>query len=181
MEGGDSFNATVNLPAEDDSVPHSELPVAPSDSMDVYVPLKIKLSLIEQMMMVEKNVSECSKCIEKELDIEKGKFEIPRINKETVGNLKNGEEQTINYETEGKCMQLLMNQSFILPKFSTRDKTAVEKGLEVPKMRKFKRTGSFNSRKVALLFSVLSCFGTIILIYLTLRVKQIADASIHSE
>ncbi|KFK32826.1 hypothetical protein AALP_AA6G292400 [Arabis alpina] len=38
--------------------------------------------------------------------------------------------------------------------------------------RKYKRAASFDSRKIVILFSILSSVGTMILIYLTLRVKQ---------
>ncbi|GJS48563.1 hypothetical protein Tco_0598684 [Tanacetum coccineum] len=153
--GCDTFSA-VTLPDEDNTVPDSELPVALANSMDVYVPLKIQSSLDAQMMMVE-NAAAYSECTEKDADIEKGKSQTPSTNEETLGDLKNEEEQMfdlltalqkslqkqISFEMGGKCMQL--------PKFSTR----AEKVLEAPRMRKYKRTASFNSRKVALLFSVL--------------------------
>ncbi|KAI3757269.1 hypothetical protein L6452_04803 [Arctium lappa] len=195
QDGCDSYSVDA-LPDDGNTIPHCGLPVALSDSLEGYVALKSQLSLDDQQMnsqtyidvMVE-NPSAYSGCIEKDVDIEKGKSETPRINEETVGNLKNDEGQMkslqkqISFEMGGKYMQLLMNHSLILPKFSTRDKTAAEKiVVEAPRLRKYKRTASFNSRKVVLLFSALSSLGTIILIYLTLRVKQISDASsIHSE
>lgn len=191
QEGCDSYGV-VALPDDGNTIPHCELPVALSDSLEGYVALKSQLSLDDQLMnsqtyinvMVE-NPSAYSGCIEKDVDIEKGKSETHRINEETVndeGQMKSLQKQ-ISFEMGGKYMQLLMNHSLILPKFSTRDKTAAVKVLlEAPRLRKYKRTASFNSRKVVLLFSVLSSLGTIILIYLTLRVKQISDASsIHSE
>nr|XP_043616967.1 uncharacterized protein LOC122588821 isoform X2 [Erigeron canadensis] len=184
-DGCDSYSV-VALPDEGSTVSQSEMLVALSSSMDVYAPLKNELPLDEQMMTVE-NAAAFSECPEKDVDIEKGRAETPSTFEETAGNLKTEEEpmkllpKQISFEIEGKYMQLLMNQSLILPKFSTRDKTAAEKGPEAPRMRKYKRVTSFNSRKVAFLFSVLSSFGTIILIYLTLRVKQIADASLRSE
>ncbi|KAL7584376.1 uncharacterized protein LOC111903851 isoform X1 [Lactuca sativa] len=134
-------------------------------SMEDYMLIKshLSLDLDDQLMnsqtfvmkMVENVEDPYSVCIEKDVDIEKGKSETPGINQETVGDLKNEEGQ-----------MLLMNHNLILPKFSIR---------EAPRMRKYKRSSSFNSRKVLLLFSVLSSLGTIILIYLTLRVKQIGD------
>ncbi|KAI3783602.1 hypothetical protein L1987_42686 [Smallanthus sonchifolius] len=184
QQGCDSFSS-VNLANEGNTVPHCELPVALSDSMEVYVPLESQLPMDDQMnsqiyikKMVE-SAADYSKCSEKYVDIEKGKSGSPGIKEETVGNLKNEEVQMkqISFEMGGKYMQFLMNHNLILPKFSTRG----EKAVEAPRMRKYKRTASFNSRKVALMFSVLSSLGTIILIYLTLRVKQMADASIHSE
>ncbi|KAI4325942.1 hypothetical protein MLD38_031302 [Melastoma candidum] len=43
------------------------------------------------------------------------------------------------------------------------------------KWRKCKRAASFDSRKIVIVFSVLSSLGTLILIYLTLRVKLSGD------
>ncbi|CAK8567300.1 unnamed protein product [Lathyrus sativus] len=58
-----------------------------------------------------------------------------------------------------------------------RDKPVTEKLHDLPsnKWRRYKRSTSFDSRKVALLFSILSSLGTLVLIYLTLRVRQKAD------
>ncbi|VVB03843.1 unnamed protein product [Arabis nemorensis] len=47
--------------------------------------------------------------------------------------------------------------------------------------RKYKRAASFDSRKIVILFSILSSVGTLILIYLTLRVKQNGDDNKISE
>ncbi|XP_004502421.1 uncharacterized protein [Cicer arietinum] len=70
-----------------------------------------------------------------------------------------------------KLMQSLVNLS------NPRDKPVTEKLHDLPsnKWRRYKRSTSFDSRKVALLFSVLSSLGTLVLIYLTLRVRQRAD------
>ncbi|GJV03949.1 hypothetical protein Tco_1337518 [Tanacetum coccineum] len=137
--------------------------------MDVYVPLKIKLAFDYQMMMV-RNAIEYFECIEKDVDIEKGDSETLRY-ASFFCKLK----KQISFEMGGKCMQLLNNRS--LTKFSTRGKTAAGKALEALKMRNYnyKHIGSFNPRKVALLFSALSSLGAIVLICLTLRVKQIGD------
>ncbi|GJX49948.1 hypothetical protein Tco_0276793 [Tanacetum coccineum] len=146
--------------------------------MDACVPLKIQLSLYDQMMMVKKAYAYFT-CKEKEVDIEKGKLETHRFNNETVRNLSNEEEHRkhISFEMGGKCMQLLMDHRLILPQFSPRDNSEAKIVLEPPRMRKHKHT-SFGPRKVALLFSLVSCLGTTILIYLTLEAKQIGDASI---
>ena len=46
--------------------------------MDVnYAPLKIKVSLDDQMLMV-RNATDYSECIEEYVDIEKGKSETPK-------------------------------------------------------------------------------------------------------
>ncbi|KAK7379474.1 hypothetical protein VNO80_04935 [Phaseolus coccineus] len=71
----------------------------------------------------------------------------------------------------GKLMHSLVNVS------NPRDKPISEKLHDLPsnRWRRYKRAASFDSRKVALLFSILSSFGTLVLIYLTLRVRQRAD------
>ncbi|KAL8253450.1 hypothetical protein R6Q59_037143 [Mikania micrantha] len=186
QEGSDSFSY-VDLPDKGNTEPHCELPVY-LNSTEVFVPLESQLSMTDQTnnqaytKMVEM-AYDCSKCSEEYVDIERGKSETLGFNEETVGNLKIEEGQMkslqkeISFELGGKYMQFLMNHSLILPKFSAQG----EKVIEAPKMRKYKRTTSFNSRKVALVFSLLSSLGTIILIYLTLKVKQMSDASTHSE
>ncbi|KAJ7956817.1 Adenine deaminase [Quillaja saponaria] len=75
----------------------------------------------------------------------------------------------------GKPMQLLMN--FI----TSRDKSVIERIHDIPnnRWRRYKRTASFDSRKIALLFSILSSLGTLVLIYLTLRVRQKGDGFVH--
>ncbi|AES72197.1 hypothetical protein MtrunA17_Chr3g0123961 [Medicago truncatula] len=75
-----------------------------------------------------------------------------------------------------KLMQSLVNLG------SPRDKPVTEKLHDLPsnKWRRYKRSTSFDSRKVALLFSILSSLGTLVLIYLTLRVRQKADVFVLS-
>ncbi|XP_073157242.1 uncharacterized protein [Henckelia pumila] len=118
-------------------------------------------------------------------DIEKGTTEIPNSNKDTAGNLKSDDPLARILPTEiclqigGKFMQFLVNHGPELPKFTSRDKFLTERvhDMSSNRARKYKRSASFNSRRVLLLFSVLSSMGTIILIYLTLRVRQIGDRS----
>ncbi|KAL8231852.1 hypothetical protein R6Q57_001630 [Mikania cordata] len=154
---------------------------------EVVIPLKSQLPVDGRLsnqcyinMMVENAVADS-------VDIEKGKSDTRSNNEETLGNLKNEQVLTksllkqISFDMGGKYMQLLMNHSLMLSKFSARDKIAGEKVVEAPRSRKYKRAASFNSKKVVLLFSVLSSLGTIILIYLTLRVRHMGDASIHSD
>ncbi|KAI3669306.1 hypothetical protein L6452_40537 [Arctium lappa] len=188
-EGCDAYSVVV---LSDDGNPglECELPTTLSTPAEVRVPLKSQLSLDARLsnqsyinMMVENAIAYSTCTID--VDIEKGKSET-RSKEETLGNLKNEEvltkslQKQISFDMGGKYMQLLMNHSLMLSKFSTKDKTAAEKVLDAPRSRKYKRAASMNSRKVVLLFSVLSSLGTIILIYLTLRVRQIGDASIHS-
>ncbi|XAR62286.1 hypothetical protein NMG60_11016993 [Bertholletia excelsa] len=70
-----------------------------------------------------------------------------------------------------KFMKLLVNGSFVLPKFTSTDKSACERVHDTPnnRIRKYKCTTSFNSRRVVPFFSVLSSMGTMVLIYMTLR------------
>ncbi|XP_057495193.1 uncharacterized protein LOC130780273 isoform X1 [Actinidia eriantha] len=123
-----------------------------------------------------------------DMDIEKGNSGAPKTNDEAVEKLKiecpltKALQRQISLQIGEKFLQLLMNDSFVLPKYTSRDKPMTEKVHETPnnRARKYKRSASFNSRKVVLLFSVLSSMGTMILIYLTLRVRQIGGiGSIH--
>ncbi|KAL8475101.1 hypothetical protein ACS0TY_031507 [Phlomoides rotata] len=115
-----------------------------------------------------------------DVDIEKGKGEILKFSDDCVANLKSDDslarvlQREICLQVGGKFMQLLMKHGTELPKFASR-----ERAYDTPanRSRKFKRSSSFNSRRVLLMFSVLSSMGTIILIYLTLRVRQISDGS----
>ncbi|KAI3776598.1 hypothetical protein L1987_46384 [Smallanthus sonchifolius] len=162
-----------------------ELPMALSSPSpaDVCIPLKSQLSLDARLsnqsyinMMVENTVA-YSTCIVDD-DIEKGGKSESQCNEQV---LTKSLQKQISFNMGGKYMQLLMNHSLMLSKFSARDRIATEKILDAPKSRKYKRAASFNSRKVVLLFSVLSSLGTMILIYLTLRVRQMGDASVHSD
>ncbi|KAF5790697.1 hypothetical protein HanXRQr2_Chr09g0386241 [Helianthus annuus] len=173
-EGCDDYSVVV-LSDECDSGLHYELPIDFSSpaATEVVIPLKSQLSLDGRLsnqsyinMMVENAVAYS-------VDVETN-------NEETLGNLKNEQQlltkslqKQISFDMGGKYMQMLMNHSLMLSKFSTRDKIVGEKVVDAPRSRKHKRVGSgFNSRKIVLLFSVLSSLGTIILIYLTLRVRQ---------
>ncbi|KAL7606476.1 hypothetical protein Lser_V15G19375 [Lactuca serriola] len=193
-EGCDSFSVVVLSDEGGNTGVECEVPKdLLSPVAEVRIPLKSQLSLDARLsnqsyinMMVENAVAYSTCTVD--VDIEKGKSET-QSNEETLvlANLKNEEvltkslQKQISFDMGGKYMQLLMNHSLMLSKFSTRDKGATEKLLDAPRSRKYKRAASFNSRKVVLLFSVLSSLGTMILIYLTLRVRQFGDASIHSE
>ncbi|XP_055834103.1 uncharacterized protein LOC129902739 isoform X2 [Solanum dulcamara] len=117
------------------------------------------------------------------IDIDKGKIEAPKSTEEMSGNVKTDDCISSMFQREisslmgGKFMQLLMNNNIELPKFACKDKCLTEKVYDIPsnRLRKYKRSASFNSRRVVLLFSFLSCMGTIILIYLTLRVRMSGD------
>ncbi|KAH6808157.1 hypothetical protein C2S51_029265 [Perilla frutescens var. frutescens] len=115
-----------------------------------------------------------------DVDIEKGKAENLKSNDKAVANLMSDDslpkalQRDICLHIGGKFMQLLMNHGIELPKFTSRERVY---DTASSRSRKYKRSHSFNSRRVVLLFSVLSSLGTIILIYLTLRVRLISDGS----
>ncbi|KAH1152747.1 hypothetical protein GLYMA_18G016900v4 [Glycine max] len=122
-----------------------------------------------------KNEGVYSQCI---IDIPSvnGNSVSPESYEEAVEGFKTGNSPTSVLWREssfkaGKLMQSLVNVS------NPRDKPVSEKLHDLPsnRWRKYKRAASFDSRKVALLFSILSSFGTLVLIYLTLRVRQRAD------
>ncbi|KAM0038936.1 hypothetical protein Hdeb2414_s0012g00376311 [Helianthus debilis subsp. tardiflorus] len=148
------------------------------------IPLKSQLSLDARLsnqsyidMMVE-NADAYSTCTIDD-DAEKGGKLETQCNEQV---LTKSLQKQISFDMGGRYMQLLMNHSLMLSKYSTRDRIATEKILDAPKSRKYKRAASFSSRKVVFLFSVLSSLGTVILIYLTLRIRQMGDAaSVHSD
>ncbi|PIN11873.1 hypothetical protein CDL12_15511 [Handroanthus impetiginosus] len=99
-----------------------------------------------------------------DVDIEKGKAESPKVNEESVANLKSDDSIARAFQREiclqigGKLMQLLMNHGTELPKFTSRGNKLVADRVHdtlTNRARKYKRSHSFNSRRVVLLFSVL--------------------------
>ncbi|CAK9322093.1 unnamed protein product [Citrullus colocynthis] len=73
-----------------------------------------------------------------------------------------------------KLVQYFLDHGLMLLKFSSKEKLGTERTHDTPnnRWRKYKRAASFDSRKIVILFSVLSSLGTLTLIYLTLRVRQ---------
>ncbi|PIN26770.1 hypothetical protein CDL12_00489 [Handroanthus impetiginosus] len=116
-----------------------------------------------------------------DVDIEEGKAGNPKSTEESICYAKSDDSaREICLQMGGKFMQFLMNHSPELPRVTSKDKFLAERvSYDGPtnRSRKYKRSASFNSRKVVLLFSFMSSMGTIILIYLTLRVRQISDWS----
>uniref|UniRef100_A0A803PE57 Uncharacterized protein n=1 Tax=Cannabis sativa TaxID=3483 RepID=A0A803PE57_CANSA len=119
-----------------------------------------------------------------DIDVEKMSLKVPESNEKAVESLKS--ESVLLYlqrvlwrqasvTVGAKLIQLLMNYG------TSRDKTGVERVHETPnnQWRRYKRAASFDSRKVVLLFSILSILGTLILIFLTLKVRQSADSIVH--
>ncbi|KAL5705255.1 hypothetical protein ACHQM5_023584 [Ranunculus cassubicifolius] len=129
------------------------------------------------------NVDRYSPC-DLNIDIKKESVEIPIVDGRVTGSLLRSDSslsrtprRKISLEIGEKIMQLLVNNDIMLPKCSSGDKLATDRTPDTPnsRWRRYKRAASFDSRKVVLLFSILSSFGSLVLIYLTLRVKQIDD------
>ncbi|CAH8382193.1 unnamed protein product [Eruca vesicaria subsp. sativa] len=83
------------------------------------------------------------------------------VDKEVVASLK----------SESVHMQKVLQRQASL----STDKAISERCHDAPtnRWRRYKRAASFDSRKIVILFSILSSLGTLILIYLTLRVRLI--------
>ncbi|XP_048427096.1 uncharacterized protein LOC103934500 isoform X3 [Pyrus x bretschneideri] len=110
-----------------------------------------------------------------EIDLEKGYIQAPELKEEAVESLKREGLLAASLKVGGKLLQLLFNHG------TSRDNAVTERIHEAPNNRwkRCKRTTSFDSRKVVIFFSILSSLGTMILIYLTLRVRQNADGFFH--
>uniref|UniRef100_A0A5B7A8W0 Uncharacterized protein n=1 Tax=Davidia involucrata TaxID=16924 RepID=A0A5B7A8W0_DAVIN len=190
-EGQDAYSILV-LPDEGTTNPQCESQLALLSLLEVPNPFKSQACMDAQLNCQNyinlglENADAYSPCIV-DIDTEKVNSEIPETNDETVEKLKTESPLTralqkqINLQMGEKFMQLLMNHSLMLPKITSKDKSATERVHDTPnnRSRKYKRSASFNSRKVVLLFSVLSSMGTMVLIYLTLRVRQIGDGFVH--
>ncbi|XP_058086266.1 uncharacterized protein LOC131233524 isoform X2 [Magnolia sinica] len=122
------------------------------------------------------------------VEIQDGCLQTPKINDETVGSPMRSEAPLNSalsikgsLQLGGKMMQFLMDHSATLLRCTSRDKCNNEKGYDTSnnKWRRYKRSASFNSRRIVLFSSILSSMGTMVLIYLTLRVKQISDGLVH--
>ncbi|KAE9587770.1 hypothetical protein Lalb_Chr23g0277481 [Lupinus albus] len=110
-----------------------------------------------------------------------GNSNSPESYEEGVESFKSGNSPTSvlwresSLKVGGKLMQSLVSLN------SSKDKPVTEKVHDIPinRWRRYKRSASFDSRKVALMFSVLSSLGTLVLIYLTIRVRQRAEGFVH--
>lgn len=191
QEEQDSYKIAVMLD-QSTTIPPCETKISLLNGLEVTQPLERSLSLNAVFSGQNKvkgnmgNVDVNFPCIAA-ADLEKGRSEKPKTKTETVGNgtIENPSTKTmqrqISIQMGEKIMQMLMDKNLVLPKFDFRDKTVPERVHDMPnnRLRKYKRSASFNSRKVVLLFSVLSSLGTMILIFLTLRVRQLANGSLH--
>ncbi|XP_010267905.1 PREDICTED: uncharacterized protein LOC104605010 isoform X2 [Nelumbo nucifera] len=123
-----------------------------------------------------------------DIDIEKDNLEITKTEDNFVGcSVKSKNvltrlfERKIGIAIGGKIIQLLMNNNLMSLRFTSKDKPTTERTQDTSnnRWRRYKRAASFDSRKLVLLFSILSSMGTMMLIYLTLRVKQVNDGIVH--
>ncbi|KAA8546814.1 hypothetical protein F0562_003262 [Nyssa sinensis] len=190
-EGQDAYRISM-LPGEGTTNPQCESQLALLSPFEVPNPFKSQMCLDAQLNCQNyidlglENADAHTKCIVN-IDIEMGNSEKPETNDETVEKLKTEDplirvlQRQISLQMGEKFMQLLMDHSLMLPKFTSKDKSTTERVHDTPnnRSRKYKRSASFNSRKIVLLFSVLSSMGTMVLIYLTLRVRQIGDGLAH--
>ncbi|CAH8344849.1 unnamed protein product [Eruca vesicaria subsp. sativa] len=82
-----------------------------------------------------------------------------------------------NVKSESVHMQKVLQRQASM----TTDKAISERCHDAPtnRWRRYKRAASFDSRKIVILFSILSSVGTLILIYLTLRVRLNGDNSFN--
>ncbi|KAL5820221.1 hypothetical protein ACOSQ3_022103 [Xanthoceras sorbifolium] len=99
------------------------------------------------------------------------------VDKEIPETLKTNDEVVGSIKSEGMHMQKVLQRQASL----NIDKSLTERIHDAPinRWRRYRRAASFDSRKVVILFSVLSSLGTLVLIYLTLRVRQNGDSFSH--
>ncbi|KAG2319076.1 hypothetical protein Bca4012_054663 [Brassica carinata] len=94
------------------------------------------------------------------------------INVDTGNGAEAEEEVVASLKSENHMQKVLQRQTS-----SSTDKAISERCHDAPtnRWRRYKRAASFDSRKIVILFSILSSVGTLILIYLTLRVRLNGD------
>ncbi|XP_050208337.1 uncharacterized protein LOC126657659 [Mercurialis annua] len=159
-----------------------ELPVSPKKQMCLDPQLKCQNFIGLQM----ESPDAYSPCIV-DIDIEMENCEKVKAVDETIGSTKTEGlltgvlQRQASIKTRGRLMQLLTDHSSTLMNLISKQKSFNERVHDVPnnRWRKYKRAASFDSRKVVLFFSILSSLGTLILIYLTLRVRQTADGYVN--
>ncbi|RZC64537.1 hypothetical protein C5167_008228 [Papaver somniferum] len=182
--GQNVYNFSV---VPDDGITVSKCPTEQAFMNYLQVPQQSPMCLVAEWDCKTCSILEYSDC-SLEVDIDNETTETPKTYDGTVGESTESEgasERVSRWmnglEIGGKITQALMNHFSMQLKCSSKDKSNQERGPDTPKNRcgRYKRSASFNSRRVAFLFSTLSSIGTIVLIYLTLRVKLINDALIH--
>ncbi|KAE8671518.1 hypothetical protein F3Y22_tig00111947pilonHSYRG00193 [Hibiscus syriacus] len=141
-----------------------EVPFSSKNQMCLDVPLSCQ-SCIDLKVDGEDGYSSCIL----DINIEEDSPETLKTKDETVGNLKS--EGVVTH-----LQKVLQRQGSLIA-----EKSSTERVHDAPtnRWRRYKRAASFDSRKIVLLFSILSSLGSLILIYLTLRVRQSIDGFNH--
>ncbi|XP_023633769.1 uncharacterized protein LOC17880208 isoform X2 [Capsella rubella] len=152
---------------------HSAIDVFPLLVKEAAFPLKEDCSIDSSLLNCQKTQNRINvllggtdsyqSCVV-DINVEKGNGgETVTSHDEVVGSVK----------SESVHMQKVLQRQASL----STDKTISERCHDAPtnRWRRYKRAASFDSRKIVILFSILSSVGTLILIYLTLRVKQNGD------
>ncbi|XP_031285600.1 uncharacterized protein LOC116144273 isoform X1 [Pistacia vera] len=158
------------LPEEDVTSPECTSQLAFLSFVEVPFPSKNQMCLDDQLdfqnciNLPMKSTDAYQSCIV-DINIDKENLEPLKSNDEIVGSIKS--EGTINHMQKVLQRQASLNI----------DKSPTERIHDAPinRWRRYRRAASFDSRKVVLLFSILSSLGTLILIYLTLRVRLNSD------
>ncbi|KAK9670446.1 hypothetical protein RND81_13G202600 [Saponaria officinalis] len=116
------------------------------------------------------------------VDMEPCRTDVSETNQNTCDNIKTDISSTKplrrqnSIQIRGESIQPLVNHILMLLKFDAKEKTGLERaydGANSNRWRKCKRLSLFDSRQIVIAFSVLSSMGTLLLIYLTLRVTQV--------
>ncbi|KAL9459070.1 hypothetical protein AB3S75_002454 [Citrus x aurantiifolia] len=160
------------LPDEGNTSPNCTSQLTFLSFLEVPFPSKSRTSLDTQL--------DCHKCIDlqmKSADTYSSCIVDINIEKENLETLKSNDETFGSIKSDGVHMQKVLQRQASL----NIDKSPTERTHDAPtnRWRRYRRAASFDSRKVVLLFSILSSLGTLILIYLTLRVRQNGDGFNH--
>ncbi|PKI66225.1 uncharacterized protein LOC116201187 isoform X1 [Punica granatum] len=191
-QGQDVYSISL-LPEEDSVDTDCASQLAALGLLEVQEPCKDRMCLDAQLDCEDfvdyqvESLDAYSPCIV-DIDIEKDNYGMLKSNNEKHGSMNNEGllsnmnrvlRRQVSLKTGQKLMQLLMDNSTMLLKFSSKERPVTERAHDMSnnRWRRYKRAASFDSRKVVILFSILSSLGTLVLIYLTLKVRQNGDAS----
>ncbi|KAL1077705.1 hypothetical protein V6Z11_D10G113300 [Gossypium hirsutum] len=161
--GQDVYSISV-LPEEGNTSPKCTPQLTFLSLLEVPFPSKNQMRLDAKLS--------CRNCIDLKVDGEDAYSSCildTNIEKELPDILTSSDEIVGNSKTEGVLTKVLQRQSSL-----NVEKSLTERVQEAPmnRWKRYKRAQSFDSRKIVFLFSILSCLGTLILIYLTLRVTS---------
>ncbi|TXG60668.1 hypothetical protein EZV62_015241 [Acer yangbiense] len=184
------------LPEEGNTSPQCASQLTVLSFVEVPFPSKSQMCLEAQLDcqncidLQMKSTDAYSSCIV-DINVDKENPETLKTNDEIVGNAKSegmvsvilrwivayakgvAETSKLEYRWENILAIFLLIMAY--------DKSLTERIHDAPvnRWRRYRRAASFDSRKVVLLFSFLSSLGTLVLIYLTLRVRQNGDSYGH--